>query len=201
MIGLILFIILNCHPEEPEGRREDFIQNTKIGFFSEYRYLCIDVKPCIVRNLIHKLALVLVSALLMTLGGCKKMKEISVTSVEIEAISPKGLQGINVFLAVGIDNPSIQISLENINGSLKHSGKVLGRVTMDPFVVQARSAEIYHLRAFVTLGEDATLKDLIMLTDMEKLKECTVDVSATPRLKGGLGAPITLKNIPFEKLL
>ena len=139
--------------------------------------------------------------MLLTLGGCKKMKEISVTSVEVEAISPKGLKGINVFLAVGIDNPSIQISLEDIHGALRHSGKVLGRVTVDPFVVQAKSAEIYHLRAFVTLGEDATLKDLIMLTDMEKLKECKVDVYATPRIKGGLGAPITIKDIAFEKFL
>ena len=145
--------------------------------------------------------LVVLSAMLLTLGGCKKVKEISVSSVKVEAISPQGLQGLNVFLAVGIDNPAMQISLENINGALKHSGKVLGRVTMDPFTVQARSAEIYHLRAFVTLGEDARLKDLLMLTDMAKLQECTVDVSATPRLKSGLGAPITIKDIPVKKLL
>ena len=141
------------------------------------------------------------SAMLLALGGCKKVKEISVSSVKVEAISPQGLQGINVFLAVGIDNPAMQISLENISGALKHSGRVLGRVTMDPFTVQARSAEVYHLRAFVKLGEDATLKDLLMLTDMAKLYECTVDVSATPRLKSGLGAPITIKDIPLTKLL
>lgn len=139
--------------------------------------------------------------MLLALGGCKKIKEISVTSVKVEAIAPQGLQGINVFLAVGIDNPAMQISLENIQGALKHSGKVLGRVSMDPFTVQAGSAEIYHLRAFVTIGEDATIKDLLKLTDMAQLQECTVDVSATPRLKSGLGAPITLKDIPLKKLL
>lgn len=139
--------------------------------------------------------------MLLALGGCKKIKEISVTSVKVEAIAPQGLQGINVFLAVGIDNPAMQISLENIQGALKHSGKVLGRVSMDPFTVQARSAEVYHLRAFVTIGEDATIKDLLKLTDMAQLQECTVDVSATPRLKSGLGAPITLKDIPLKKLL
>ena len=149
----------------------------------------------------HRLLLVMMSAMLLALGGCKKIKEISVTSVKVEAIAPQGLQGINVFLAVGIDNPAMQISLENIHGALKHSGKVLGRVSMDPFTVQARSAEIYHLRAFVTIGEDGTLKDLLKLTDMARLKECTIDVSATPRLKNGLGAPITLKDIPLNKLL
>ena len=139
--------------------------------------------------------------MLFALGGCKKIRDISVTSVKVEAIAPQGLQGINVFLAVGIDNPAFQIGLEDIHGALKHSGKVLGRVTMDPFTVQARSAEIYHVRAFVTLGEDATLRELLMLTDMAKLNECTVDVSATPRLKSGLGAPITIKDIPLKKFI
>ena len=149
----------------------------------------------------HRLVLAILSAMLLTLGGCGKVKDIKVTSVKVESIAPQGLQGINVFLAVGIDNPAFQIGLEDINGALKHSGKVLGRVAMDPFTVQARSAEIYHVRAFVTLGEEATLRDLLMLTDMAKLNECTVDVSATPRLKSGLGAPINIKDIPLKKIL
>ena len=148
--------------------------------------------------------IVLLSVMLLALSGCKSVrnvKNISVSSVKVEAIAPQGLQGINVFLAIGVDNPAMQITLENINGALKYSGKVLGRVSVDPFTLQARSAEIYHLRAFVTLGEDATLKDLLMLADMTKLQECMVDVSATPRLKSGLGAPINLKDIPLKKLL
>mgnify|MGYP002512325112 FL=1 len=148
--------------------------------------------------------ILLLSVMLLALSGCKSVrnvKNISVSSVKVEAIAPQGLQGINVFLAIGVDNPAMQITLENINGALKYSGKVLGRVSVDPFTLQARSAEIYHLRAFVTLGEDATLKDLLMLADMTKLQECMVDVSATPRLKSGLGAPINLKDIPLKKLL
>ena len=145
--------------------------------------------------------LVVLSAMLLALGGCKKIKEISVTSVKVEAIAPQGLQGINVFLAVGIDNPAMQISLENIHGALKHSGKVLGRVSMDPFTVQARSAEIYHLRGLVTLGEEATLRDLMMLMDAARLNECMVDVSLKARLKNGVAAPINVKDIPLKKLL
>lgn len=174
---------------------------TKIGFFAEYRYLCEDVNVSKVRNLTHKFLLVMLSVMVLTFSGCKKIKDITVTSVAVEAISPQGLKGLNVYLAVGIDNPAMQISLEDINGALKHSGKVIGRVAMDPFVLQARSAEIYHLKAFVTLGEDATLRDLLLLTDVERLYECVVDVSATPRLKGGLGAPLKIKDIPLKKLL
>ena len=173
----------------------------KIGFFDEYRYLCMDVKTCIVRNRTHKFLLVMLSVMVMALSGCKNIKDITVTSVSVESIAPQGLKGINVYLAVGIDNPAFQISLEDIHGTLNHSGKVIGRMAMDPFVLQGRSAEVYHLKAFLSIGEDATLRDLLMLTDVEKLYECTVDVSATPRLKSGLGAPVTLRDIPLKKLL
>ena len=177
------------------------LRGAKIGFFDEYRYLCEDVKTCIVRNRTHRFLLVMLSVMVLALGGCKKVKDISISSVNVEAISPQGLKGVNVYLAVGIDNPAFQISLEDIHGSLKHSGKVIGRMAMDPFVVQGKSAEIYHLKAFLSIGEDATLRDLLMLTDVNRLYECTVDVSATPRLKSGLGAPVTIKDIPLKKLL
>jgi hypothetical protein len=174
---------------------------TKIGFFAEYRYLCEDVNVSKVRNPMRRFMLLLMSVMVLTLSGCKNIKDITVTSVEVEAIAPEGLKGLNVYLAVGIDNPAMQISFEDINGALKHSGKVIGRMAMDPFVLQARSAEIYHLKAFVTIGEDATLRDLLLLTNVDRLNECMVDVSAKPRLKSGLGAPVTIKDIPLKKLL
>ena len=153
------------------------------------------------RKGIIKLLIITLSLMLPMLTGCKKIKDIRVTSVKLEAISPEGLKGLNVFLAVGIDNPAFQVGLEDINGALKHSGKVLGRATMDPFVLWARSAEVYHLRAFVKLGEDATLKDLLMLTDAERLEECMIDVSVKIRLKNGTAVPLNIKDIPLKKLL
>lgn len=149
----------------------------------------------------RRLMILVVSVMALALAGCGKVKDITVTSLQLESIAPQGLKGIDVYMAVGIDNPAFQIGLEDIHGSLKHSGKILGRVTMDPMVLQRKSAEIYHVKAFLSLGEDARLRDLLMFTNIEKLYECTVDVSATPRLKSGLGAPITLKDIPLKKLL
>ncbi|MBO7192423.1 MAG: hypothetical protein J6V17_03430 [Bacteroidales bacterium] len=150
---------------------------------------------------VYRLLIVILSVMALGLSGCKKVKEITVTSVQVESISPQGLRGVNVYLAVGIDNPAFYIGMEDVHGALKHSGKVLGRIALDPFVLQAKSAEIYHLKAFVSLGEDAKLRDLLMLTNMEKLNECVIDVYATPKLKSGLGAPITVKNIPLKELL
>lgn len=153
------------------------------------------------RKFNYKTLVIFIFAAVFIFTGCKKVKDINVTSVKIEAIAPQGLTSLNIFLAVGIDNPAFQIGLEDIEGCLKHSGKVLGILTMDPFIVQARSAEIYHLRATARLSKDATLRDLMMLTDMEKLNECMVDVSVKARLKGGAAAPISIKDIPLKKLL
>lgn len=143
----------------------------------------------------------IVAALVLSLSSCRKIKDISITSVKLEAVSPEGLRGLNVFLAVGIDNPAMQIELTEIHGALKHSGKVLGRLAMDPVKVQARSAEIYHVRAVVTLAEGAGLKDLMVLMDEKALDECMIDVSVRPKLKSGLSAPINIKDIPLKKLL
>ena len=138
----------------------------------------------------------------LSLSGCKNVKDIRVTSAKLETISFQGLKSLGVHLAVGIDNPArMQVTLEDINGAVKHSGKVIGRLAMDPFVLQARSAEIYHLKGLVTLGEDATLRDLMMLADMTRLNECMVDVSLKARLKNGVTAPINVKDIPLKKLL
>lgn len=178
-----------------------FYRNTKIGFFDEYRYLCEDVKLQIMKNKAYKLLIITLSAFVLSFTGCKKVREVQVTSVKVEAIAPQGLTGMNVYLAVGVDNPAFQVGLEDICGALKHSGKVLGRLSMDPFVVQARSAEIYHLKALLTIGEDATLRDLMRLMDMAVLNECMVDVSLKVRLKSGVAALVEIKEIPLKKLL
>ena len=149
----------------------------------------------------HRLLVIILSFVVLMFSGCKNVKDIRVVSAEIEKIALQGFTGLEVHVAVGIDNPAMQIGLEDIQGSIKHSGKVLGRMTVAPFTLKAKSAEIYHLKARLSIGEDATLRDLMKFTDIARLEECMIDVTATPRLKNGLGAPIKLHDIPLKKLL
>lgn len=149
----------------------------------------------------RRIALALLSAVVLYLSGCNKVKQISVTSVEVESISPAGFRGLYVNLAVGIDNPAFEIGLSEIDGALKHSGKVLGRLAMDSFVLQARSAEIYHLKAKVTIEPGANLAELMALLDEKVLGECMLDVSARVTLKKGVSKVIRLNDIPVKKLL
>lgn len=157
-----------------------------------------------VKKIIKKLTIALLLATAVCLSGCKpieKVKQIKVTSVQIEAISPVGLRSINVWLAVGIDNPSISVHLSDISGALKLSGKVLGRVAMDPFDLRGRSAEIYHLKATISIEKGVSLNELLALLDMETLKKCMLDVSVKGTVKGGISKVFNINDIPVKKLL
>lgn len=156
------------------------------------------------KNLLKRILLIAVSAMALCLTGCKdikNIKNIKVTSVAVETITPNGLRGMVIGLAVGIDNPSFNVDLSEINGALKLSGKVLGRVTMDPFTLHGRSAETYHLRAVVTIEKGVTLSELAVLLDMETLNRCMVDVSARATLKSGLSKVLKFNDIPVKDLL
>lgn len=156
------------------------------------------------KNLLKRVILIAVSAMALCLTGCKdiqNIKNIKVTSVAVETVSPNGLRGMTVGLAVGVDNPSFHVDLSEINGALKLSGKVLGRVTMDPFTLHGKSAEIYHLKAAVTIEPRVTLSELAALLDMETLNQCMVDVSARATLKNGLSKVLNFNDIPVKDLL
>ncbi len=156
------------------------------------------------KNLLKRVILIAVSAMALCLAGCKdiqNIKNIKVTSVAVETVSPNGLRGMTVGLAVGVDNPSFHVDLSEINGALKLSGKVLGRVTMDPFTLHGKSAEIYHLKAAVTIEPGVTLSELAALLDMETLNQCMVDVSARATLKNGLSKVLNFNDIPVKDLL
>lgn len=156
------------------------------------------------KNLLKRVILIAVSAMALCLTGCKdiqNIKNIKVTSVAVETVSPNGLRGMTVGLAVGVDNPSFHVDLSEINGALKLSGKVLGRVTMDPFTLHGKSAEIYHLRAVVTIEQGVTLSELAALLDMETLNQCMVDVSVRATLKNGLSKVLNFNDIPVKDLL
>ena len=139
--------------------------------------------------------------LVLCLSGCNKVKQIKVTSVALESVGLRGLKGLDVGVAVGIDNPAFSVDLSEIEGALKHSGKVLGRVSLDPFTLHGRSAEIYHLRALVSLEKGVGLQELIPYMKIEMLEQCTLDVSVRVTYKKSVSKVLNFKDIPVKKLL
>ena len=103
-----------------------------------------------------RLLALMLAAMLVFLAGCQKIKDIRITSANITSLSVKGLKGADVSLAVGVFNPSVQISVSEIEGEVKHSGKIIGRVAIAPVIIKAKSEETYDLEAVVSIAEGVT---------------------------------------------
>ena len=149
----------------------------------------------------RRLIILLSAVMLLGLTSCGNFKEIKVNSVKVENVSPNGLRGVSLGLAIEVDNPAAQVKLSDMEATVEYNGKVLGKVTVDPFTMEGRSVETYHLKANVTLDKDVTLYDMMMVLDKKFMDKCLIDVTAKGRLKGGLSKTITKNDIPLKKLV
>ncbi len=138
---------------------------------------------------------------LSSCGGIRKLEEMKVTSANIVSIMPSGLKGAALNLQVSVDNPGVQVSLSDISCDVKHSGKVLGKVAVDPFTLHGKSAETYDIKADVRLGDGITFLDLGRLLDKSALDNASVDFSAKVQLKNGAVRDLKFNDVPLMKLI
>ena len=137
---------------------------------------------------------------LMTFTGCRKYSEVSVVSVKIESVNMKGLRAGEAALTVRIDNPAGKMILEELGGTVKHSGKVLGYFDLDPVTLKSKQADDYATKVRFELDKGVGVMQMLMFTDTRKLKECTVDVSARGKV-AGFKVKREYKDIPVKDLL
>ena len=148
--------------------------------------------------------LILALAALLLMTGCadiKRLQDLKVDSVSVAEFSPKGFRGATLVLVVNVDNPGAQVSLSEISGTIEHSGKVLGKVALDPFTLQGKTSETYRLNADLTLGEDVTILSLGRFLDKKALDQMTVDLSADVRVKKGKARKVEINDLPLKKLI
>ena len=149
-------------------------------------------------------SIVLAFAALLVLAGCadiKKLKDLQVESVSLEDFKPRGLRGATVTLLVEVDNPGAQLSLSEISADVEHSGKVLGKVAVDPFTLQGKTTDTYRLEAELSLAEGTNVLDLGRLLDKKALEKMTVDVSADVRIRKGKTRTMKINDLPLKKLI
>ncbi len=149
----------------------------------------------------RRIIVLTVAVMLVSLTGCGSIKEIKVNSADVKKMEPYGLKGVDLSLAVEIDNPALQIKLSDMEARVKCSGKVLGKVTVDPFTMKAKSVQTYNLKARMVLDEKVTLYDLLMLVDKGFIDKCFVDITVKGKLRGGLSKTITENDVPLKKLI
>ena len=142
---------------------------------------------------------VIVCLMLSVLTGCDKKRQIEITGGNIESVSMSGMRTVNLGMMVSINNPYGKLEIREADGVLMHFGKVIGKMTLDPFVVNRKTEEEYHVKANFTLEETMGLRQIMQFMNVNVLNECTVDIHVKARL-GGVQVRKRYKDIPMKEL-
>ena len=145
---------------------------------------------------------IILSVSLLTLTGCSKYKEIAPTSFKLESFSARGLRSIDLEMSIGVHNPVGQLAFSDMYAEIVLSGKILGRLTLAPFMLMPKSDTVYRLQGKAELtNELSVMQALSFVKRPEQLRDATVDLSARVKLKSGVSKKVTYNDIPVEKLL
>ena len=142
----------------------------------------------------------LLAFVLSSLTGCRKYEQIVVTSGNIESVEMEGLKAVNVVLRLEIDNPAGKVILESAEGTVKHFGKVIGKVTLAPMALMPRRTAEYHVKAHLELAPGLKLKEILSLAAPGKIEEMVVDLSFTGKA-GVVAIRKNIDDVPLKKLL
>jgi hypothetical protein len=145
--------------------------------------------------------LISIAIMVLILGSCAKVKQVGVTSFELDSITPKGLRALTVKMSVGVHNPANEITLSEISGEAVVSGKVIGNVAVAPVVLTARKDSSYTVKADLTLAEGVSVFEVLALAkDKSAIENGTANVYAKAKLKGGPSKKIKMEDVPLKKL-
>ena len=138
---------------------------------------------------------------LLSVSGCAvtKIREIRITSVGVKYIVPTSSRSLDAVLLLGIDNPSISFTAQDVSGVVKQYGRELGRFTAGQLPIQGKSVQVYELPCTVALSEKVSLLDLLAIAARRSLEGMTVDVKLRVSLRGGKGTTLTFNGLDLSQ--
>lgn len=138
---------------------------------------------------------------LLAVSGCAvtKIREIRITNVGVKYIVPTSSRSLDAVLLLGIDNPSISFTAQDVTGVVKQYGRELGKFTAGQLPVQAKSVQVYELPCTVALSEKVSLLDLLAIAARRSMDGLTADVKLRVSLKGGKGTVLTFNGIDLAQ--
>ena len=140
-------------------------------------------------------------ACLLAVSGCAvtKVRDIRITSVGVKYIIPTSSRSLDAVLLLGIDNPSISFTAQDVSGVVKQYGRELGKFTAGQLPVQGKSVQVYELPCTVALSEKVSLLDLLAIAAHRSMEGLTADVKLRVSLKGGKGTVLTFNGIDLAQ--
>ena len=153
-------------------------------------------------RLLRKIGIILaLVAGLLSVSGCAvtKIREIRITSVGVKYIVPTSSRSLDAVLLLGIDNPSISFTAQDVSGVVKQYGRELGRFTAGQLPIQGKSVQVYELPCTVALSEKVSLLDLLAIAARRSMEGMTVDVKLRVSLRGGKGTTLTFNGLDLSQ--
>ena len=140
-------------------------------------------------------------ASLLAVSGCAvtKIREIRITSVGVKYIVPTSSRSLDAVLLLGIDNPSISFTAQDVSGVVKQYGRELGKFTAGQLPIQAKSMQVYELPCTVALSEKVSLLDLLAIGARRSMEGMTADVKLRVSLRGGKGTTLTFNGLDLSQ--
>ena len=145
--------------------------------------------------------LALLLAVFVAVTGCDvtKIKDLTVTSVGVKYIVPTSSRSMDAVLLLGLDNPSISFTVQDVSGVVKHYDRELAHFTAGELPVQARSAQVYELPCTAVLSDKVSLLDLLAIAARRSMEGLTADVKLRVSLKGGKGTVLTFNGLDLSQ--
>ena len=145
--------------------------------------------------------LALLLTVFMAVTGCDvtKIKDLTVTSVGVKYIVPTSSRSMDAVMLLGLDNPSISFTVQDVSGVVKHYDRELAHFTAGELPVQARSAQVYELPCTAVLSDKVSLLDLLAIAARRSMEGMTVDVKLRVSLKGGKGTVLTFNGLDLSQ--
>lgn len=144
------------------------------------------------------LCLLVAATLAVTGCGVAKIRQIRVTSVGVKYLVPTSSRSMDAVLLLGLDNPSISFTVEDVRGTVKYYDRELVHFTAGEVPVQARSVQVYELPCTAVLAEKVSLLDLLAMGAKRSMEGMTADVKLRVKLKSGAGTTLNFKDIDLS---
>ncbi|MBR4810020.1 MAG: hypothetical protein IK031_07050 [Bacteroidales bacterium] len=133
---------------------------------------------------------------------CKSFQDIKVTSCDLVELSPRGLSSIDAALDIGIDNPTVQVTLTQMEATVKMDGEPCLHFTADDVTLEPRTQKVYNIVVHGSIdGSFNPFQLLTLFSQPSYLDPMTADVRFRGVLKSGLGKDFEYTDIPLKDLL
>ncbi|MBP5398702.1 MAG: hypothetical protein J6Y32_08815 [Bacteroidales bacterium] len=128
-----------------------------------------------------------------------KIKDLSVTSIGVKYLVPTSARSMDAVLLLGLDNPSISFTVQDVSGVVKHYDREIAHFTAGELPVQARSVQVYELPCTAVLSDKVSLLDLLAIAARRSMEGLTADVKLRVSLKGGKGTVLTFNGLDLSQ--